>query len=231
MPSEFSYSEYQTSTFKIALWHKITNPKTAYRIYIEGDGAAFTATGYPSDNPTPHSNLMRLMAAGDTAENVIYLARPCQYITDRLCIDNKYWSSARFSPEILQAEYETITHFAPQQPLTLIGYSGGAQIAGLLAVKYKDLQIQKLITVAGNLDIEAWVKYHKLTPLSLSDDLHNHRREYLLFPQKHFIGLRDTNTIPQITRDYIADTSKLTIIKNASHNSGWEAIFQQIYQE
>ena len=61
-PETFMYKEIQTDTFKIASWQKITNPETYVRIYIEGDGYAFNASGQPSFNPTPRSDLVRKLA-------------------------------------------------------------------------------------------------------------------------------------------------------------------------
>ncbi|MDD7312777.1 MAG: alpha/beta hydrolase, partial [bacterium] len=64
----------------MASWQKITHPTAPYKIYIEGDGHAFNAHGQPTGNPTPKGTLVRELAFGDNHENVIYLARPCQYV-------------------------------------------------------------------------------------------------------------------------------------------------------
>ena len=72
IPPEFKYEEINTSNFTIASWQKIKNPNAVYKIYIEGDGYAFNAHGYPSSDPTPHGTLMRELAFGDTNPNIIY---------------------------------------------------------------------------------------------------------------------------------------------------------------
>ncbi len=231
IPESFEYREIQTSYFKIAVWQKITAENEPYKIYIEGDGYAFGRNGLVSANPTPRGKLLREIAFGDKHANVVYMARPCQYTEDSFCRP-QYWSTARFSDEVITSEYETLRQIIlPQSKLTLVGFSGGAQVAGLLAVKYPDLNIQKLVTVAGNLDVENWTSYHRVPKLDLSDDLHNYRDEYAKFAQVHYVGADDTNIVPSITLNFIKDKSTVITIKNASHNTGWEAAYERIRAE
>ncbi len=230
MPPEFTYREIDTATFKIAVWQKITNPQQPYKIYIEGDGYAFYYNGRVSNNPTPRSTLVRELAAGDEHPNVVYMARPCQFVSDSRC-QPLYWSTARFAPQAVQAQYEAVKAVAGTQPLTVVGFSGGAQIAGLMAVKYPDLSVIKLVSVAGNLDVKAWIDYHHLPPLVLSDDLRNYRRDYAQFRQVHYVGTDDTNIIPALTENFVADRQNIIYVKNASHSDGWEAAFTQIRGE
>lgn len=230
IPPQFVYKEIETSYFKLASWQKITNPTAPYKFYIEGDGAAFRASGKVSSNPTPRSRLLREIAFGDEHENVIYLARPCQYVKDNRC-QAKYWSNARFSSQVVQSEYEAIKQISTENPLVLVGFSGGAQIAGLIAVKYHDLQINKLVTIAGNLDVQAWVEYHSLPKLNLSDDLSRYREEYAQFNQVHYLGKKDKNIVPSISQRFIENHSSIRLVENASHNQGWKQVYEQIRQE
>ena len=230
IPSAYVYSEIETSTFKLAGWQKITDPKAPYKIYIEGDGYAFRASGVVSSNPTPRGTLLRELAFGDSHPNVVYLARPCQFVEDNLCRP-EYWSTARFSPEVIKATAEAVGQIAGQHKITLVGFSGGAQVAGLVAVQYPQLNIQKLVTVAGNLDVLSWVAYHQIRPLDKSEDLHDYRSSYLRIPQIHYVGEKDKNIVPEITYRFIGDSQNIILIKNASHNSGWEAAYSRIRSE
>lgn len=163
LPSErenFIYREVSGERFTLASWQKITKPQETYKIYIEGDGHVFTAFGKPSLDPTPKSKLVRTIAFSDPSENVIYLARPCQFVKTAAC-NKYYWTSVRFSEEVINAFYGAVKSIAGNNPVILIGYSGGAQIAGLTAVLYKDLNVKKIITLAGNLDHAAWQKTKK----------------------------------------------------------------------
>ena len=195
-PAEFSYQEIKTDKFRIASWQKITNPKAPFKIYIEGDGAAFTADGRPSMNPTPKGTLLREIAFGDEHENVVYLARPCQFVKDVQC-EQKYWTTARFAPEVVSSEAQAVKVVSGGQKVTLVGFSGGAQIAGLMAVTEKDLNIQKMVTIGGNLDHLAWTKYHHLPSLSESLNLADYKDLYAKIPQKHYIGEKD-KVIPSL---------------------------------
>ena len=230
VPESFTYREIQTSTFKIATWQKVENVDAPFKIYIEGDGYAFRANGRVSSNPTPRSHMVRELAFADSHPNVIYMARPCQFAKDNKC-EPKYWSNARFSKETVQAQYEAVRQISGSAPLTIVGFSGGAQIAGLMAVKYDDLRIEKLVTVAGNLDVKAWTDYHNLPALDLSEDLRNYQTRYADFKQKHYIGTADDNIVPTITENFVADKNTLIYIRNASHNKGWQAAYEQIRAE
>jgi len=230
VPAEFKYKEIQTSSFKIATWQKITDNNAPFKIYIEGDGFAFRANGRISSNPTPRGTLVRELAFGDKHQNVIYLARPCQFVTDAIC-QPQDWSVARFSEKAVQAQYEAVKQITGNSSLTLVGFSGGAQIAGLMAVKYSDLKIDKLVTVAGNLDVIRWTEYHHLPPLNLSLDLHNYRNAYGKFNQVHYIGADDDNIVPEITRLFVINPHNLIIVEGADHNTGWEKVYERIRQE
>ena len=80
VPADFVYKEVETRDFILASWQKVTNPAAPYKIYIEGDGYAFNARGKATQDPTPRGTLVRELAFGDNSPNIIYLARPCQYI-------------------------------------------------------------------------------------------------------------------------------------------------------
>lgn len=157
-PKEFVYKEINTHQFKLASWQKITDNNADYRIYIEGDGYAFNANGQPSRNPTPHGELVRELSFNDTALNVIYLARPCQFVKENAC-RVEYWTTKRFAPEVIEAEYEAIKKIVGNKNITLIGFSGGAQIAGLLAVKYTlNKPFDKLINIKNS---DNWFDFDK----------------------------------------------------------------------
>ena len=226
VPETFVHKEILTSEFTIASWQKITNPQSPYKIYIEGDGYAFNTHGKISSDPTPKGTLMRELAFGDTHENVIYLARPCQYVKDRKC-EKKYWSTARFSQEVLDSEYQAVKSIVLNNPVTLIGFSGGAQIAGLLAVD-TDLNIKKVITIAGNLDHLSWTTYHHLPPISESLNLADKKSKFSKIPQHHYIGKKDNVIPPLLTQTSVANQNLITIVPQADHGHGWKSIYSQI---
>ena len=229
-PSEFSYRTIQTRNFEIASWQKINNPYGVYKIYIEGDGHAFNAHGHPTQAPTPQGTLVREMAFSDKSPNVIYLARPCQYIKSKIC-SQRHWTSARFAPEIINAEYEAIKKIAKNNPVILIGFSGGAQVAGLVATAKNGINVKKIITIAGNLDHLAWTQYHQLPPLNESMSLESYQTQFLQIPQIHYVGDEDKIMPPHLIKNCVGAKAKVITVKGASHNNGWGSIFPAVHSE
>ncbi len=230
VPPEYVYEEIPTRVFKLASWQKITDPDGVYKIYIEGDGHAFNARGRAMADPTPKGTFMRELAFGDGSPNVVYLARPCQYVQSPVC-SKRHWTSARFAPEIINAEYEAVKRIAGDKPVILIGFSGGAQVAGLIAATKPGLNVKKIITVAGNLDHLAWTEYHRLPPLNESMNLESYRRRFAAIPQIHYVGTKDTVMPPALVREFVGSGGLVVEVAGAGHNSGWDEIFPLIWGE
>lgn len=225
IPNTYQYKEITTSTFTLASWQKLTNSYSPIRIYVEGDGYAFDQNGKATNDPTPISTIVRKLAFNDYNPNVIYFARPCQFIQNALCTKD-CWSIGRFSQNAIQALYEASKKIAKQQEIIFIGYSGGALLTGLVIQEYKDLNVIKWITLAGLLDHKAWSDYLHLYPLTKSLNLNS----LPTINQIHFIGEKD-NVIPLDLQRKITKNKNLYIIKNATHNKNLEQIFPLIYQE
>lgn len=230
VPESFTYRDIQTAHFKLASWQKITNPTGVYKIYIEGDGHAFNRRGMPTSNPTPHNDFWRRAAFDDPSDNVIYLARPCQYVTDKICTETD-WTIRRFSKEGVDSTAEAIYNIAGENPVILIGFSGGAQVAGLTAVTHPKLNVTKIITVAGNIDHKAWTTRKNLQALYGSLDLNDYRKLFLKFPQIHYVGDRDKVIPYALTQNFIAGEAPMVIVPKATHQTGWNDILQAIWKE
>ena len=230
VPADFVYKEIETRDFTIATWQKVTNPAAPYKIYIEGDGYAFNAHVRATQNPTPRGTLVRELVFGDNSPNVIYLARPCQYVKSPIC-SKRHWTTARFAPEVINAEYEAIKNIVANNPVILIGFSGGAQVAGLAATAKPGLNVKKVITIAGNLDHLAWTQYHNLPPLNESMNLESYRKQFAKIPQIHYVGSNDEVMPPILVREFIKDDDLIIEVGGASHNEGWENIYNKVWSE
>ena len=231
-PAEFVYKEIVTDTFNLYSYQKLNDTRKPVKIYIEGDGYAFNFQGLPSSDPTPKSAFLRNIAFSDYNENVVYLARPCQYILDKNPICSKrHWSTARFAPETIRSTAEAIKQIAGNNEVVLIGFSGGAQIAGLVAALNPDIKVKKIITIAGNLDHLAWTEYHKLPPLSESLNLENYHKIFASIPQLHYVGKKDKNITIELVENFVQDKSLIVVVDKASHNYGWENIIPKIISE
>ena len=221
VPPEFVYREIQTRDFTLATWQKITDPDGVYKIYIEGDGHAFNARGRATNDPTPRGTLVRELAFGDPSPNVVYLSRPCQYVKSEIC-SKRHWTTARFAPEIINAEYDAVRQIAGNSPIILIGFSGGAQAAGLIAAAKPGLNVEEIITVAGNLDHLAWTQYQKVPPLNESLNLESYRKQFAEIPQTHYVGSNDKVIPPFLVKEFVGSGKRVIEVPNATHNSGWE---------
>lgn len=229
-PTDFVYKEIPTRDFTLASWQKITEPSGTYKIYIEGDGYAFNAHGRATQDPTPKGILMRELAFGDDSPNVVYLARPCQYIKSPIC-SKRHWTTARFAPEVINAEYAAVKQIVGDNPVILIGFSGGAQVAGLIASAKPGLNVKKVITIAGNLDHLAWTQYLNLPPLNESMNLKSYHKQFARIPQIYYVGSNDEVVPPLLVRDFVGKDTRVFEVRGATHNSGWEEIYSQIRNE
>ena len=233
-PYEFDYKEVEVDGFTIASWQKITDKTKGYKVYIEGDGASFNAHGMPTNDPTPRGKLLREIAFGDENVNVIYLARPCQFIIGGMC-SQRHWTTARFASEVIRAQGDAIASIVGKNEVILVGFSGGAQVAGLVASLRKDLNIKKVITIAGNLDHLAWTTYHKLPSLNESLNLSDYKDVFFEFEQMHFVGSQDDVIVPNLVYDFVkkAKSGKIEVVEveEATHNLGWESIYDTVRRQ
>lgn len=196
------------------------------RVYLEGDGHAWITSSQPSLDPSPRNLLMARLAANDPYPNV-YLARPCQFVSAPACRP-ELWTNRRFSQEIVdslgQALGQLKTRYGNQE-FELVGYSGGAALALLLAAQRDDVSFVQ--TIAGNLSPRLWTKTGGLSPLSGSLDPLDYGDRLAAMPQRHLIGEQDSivpGRLADLYQQALAwpSCSLLIRVAGASHDSGWE---------
>ncbi len=209
---------YQTKNFNIFTLQKISDKREPIRIYVEGDGRAYINRYRVSPDPTPDTNFLLQLVMQDSSPNLVYIARPCQYVDSDKC-EEKYWTSHRFSAEAIAAIQEVVNSFSPQQDLELVGYSGGAQIILHLTNK----NIKNIRTINGNLDLEKFSQLNKM-PNFLAPKLDYKRIS--LIRQTHFVGTDDPIIPIDIFRRYKLRMKKkncinLKLIPDASHSKNW----------
>lgn len=212
----FSEKTIQTNNYSFASWVKDSGNNSAVYIYLEGDGNAFNYAGLPSFNPTPKSYLMREFAFMDARPNVVYLARPCQFIQSENC-SVKDWTTGRFSKKIVDDTATAIKKIADGREVVLIGYSGGALLSGLVISNYPEIKVKKWITIAGVLNHHQWTDYFNDKRLVDSIDLDKLPN----VSQKHFVAENDKVVPVDLAKKWV-DEKDLIIIQNATHNSGWK---------
>ncbi len=233
----FTKKQIKTKNFILTTYFRMSDNSKPVNIYIEGDGFAFARVNRLSVNPTPINPVALKLAAQDPAENIVYIARPCQYTSfsvDTVC-EKKYWAGSRYSQQVVDSVNEVVAFFADGRKVNLIGYSGGGTIAVLIASLRKN--IISLRTVAGNLDHVALNNYHKVTQLDNSLNAIDVAASLRGLPQRHFLGDRDS-VVPLfvITKFMYAvgldeGCVYLSKIKNVAHHNGWEEKWRNLLLE
>jgi len=233
-PEGFSFQEIKTQEFPLASWARINAAGRPLRIYIEGDGFAWVNAYTPSMNPTPSDLMVLDLAKRDTSANVVYLARPCQFISSRKCRPY-YWTTGRFDPQVIAAETEAIRTLIDQYhapSVELVGYSGGAAVSLLTAVKIPE--VSKVYTLAGVLDHQAWTSFHKDSPLTGSLNPADYKKELVKIPQTHFAGNADKNVPVSLTEKFVYslknDQAEVIVVPSVSHNKGWNNIWNRLIE-
>ena len=220
IPDSFKPIQIHTASYTFASWQKDSGSSSPVRIYIEGDGRAFYHNGRPTGDPTPKGVFFRKIAFGDPNPNVVYLARPCQYIMSPGCTQ-KDWTTGRFSEAIVRATEDAIRQIAKGREVVLIGYSGGALLSGLV-IERTDVPVKKWITIAGLLDHESWTRQSKLVPLTGSLNL----KSLPTVSQTHYIGSDDRVISPNLYRNQ----ANVVIVPEAGHDYGFDSIVPLIYR-
>ena len=104
----FSSILYQDSGYSIQSFAKRSSANSPIiSIYIEGDGRSWIDRNTISSNPTPTTPLALELAALDQSPKVIYLARPCQYVSDPKC-SAKVWTSHQFSQAVVMSYMQVL---------------------------------------------------------------------------------------------------------------------------
>jgi dienelactone hydrolase len=225
-----------TDYFELTSFGRILDPHAPIHIYIEGDGRAWATKSIPSPDPTPRHALALQLAAQDSAANVVYLARPCQFSALPSHCEAGFWTGKRFAPEVVAAVDSAISQFAaraPGQPLHLIGYSGGGALAILVAAHRGD--IASIRTVAGNLDLDEVVRLHHVSPMPQSLNPISEAPRVARIAQLHFSGANDRVVPPSVAQHFAAAVGgacvRTQIVPGMKHEGGWAAIWPRLLLE
>lgn len=226
-----------TDYFALTVYTKMTRKNAPVNIYIEGDGFAFISRSKISPNPTPKDPVALRLAAADPSENIVYIARPCQYTDhslNKFCRE-EYWSAKRFSTEVINSIDQAISYIVDRgqfQEVHLIGFSGGAAVTVLVAAQRND--VSSIRTVSGNLDHVAVSRYHNVSLLGGSVNPIDVAPQIKNIPQRHFIGENDKIVPSFISERFLdamgASKDVVTIVKGCSHQEGWVKQWRRLLQ-
>lgn len=196
----------------------------ALHVYVEHDGSPWLERTLVAADPTPREPFALELMARDRGPRLL-LGRPCYFETraDAGC-SPLLWTYRRYAPEIVASMAAALRGFLAEHPfprVVLIGYSGGGTLAWLVASRIP--QATAVVTIAANLDIDAWARLHAYTPLTGSLDP---ARQPPLPPsvhEVHFVGGRDANVPPSIVASFQARHPAARIVEIApfDHRCCW----------
>ena len=206
-------------------------PAGELHIYIEGDGIPW-AGNLPSADPTPRDTLaLRLMNAD--SNDAAYVGRPCYFEMDGdsgLC-HPRYWTSHRYSEEVVRSMAAVIAQLRSREhdEIVLSGHSGGGVLAALLESKVDG--VIGVITVAANLDIDAWTEHHNYDRLEGSIDPMTQSRNAAI-PHLQYIGTRDVIVPAQAASAYAGLQPGVDLIEmpEFGHACCWEQAWPEILE-
>ena len=134
------------------------------------------------------------------------------------------------SDEVVNSINVAIKNITHNQPVDIIGYSGGGGVAVLVAAR--NSQIRSIVTVAGLLDHVAFNQYHNVRPMVGSLNPIDIATKVRNIPQIHYTG-GDDKIVPAFIADKFVQVAnspcvKQEIVPGVSHDSGWEKMWNYI---
>ena len=142
-------------------------------IYLEGDGTPWIDGKWIATDPTPRKAVMLDLMRLDHSPAIL-LGRPCYHLKskDTNCHSDD-WTTGRYSPKVITSMVQAINILQQQlgfSEIALFGHSGGGVIA-LLIANAMQLEIPRattVVTLAANIDTDAWSASHGYLPLERS---------------------------------------------------------------
>jgi len=211
--------------------HNLSKAKSVLHVYLEGDGSPWKYRIITLPDPTPRQPLALRLMARDSAPSA-YVGRPCYNgaAKDEGC-NSKLWTSARYSAKVVASMTGVIKELVQKHGFSevkLIGHSGGGALAMLIAPKIP--QVTQVVTIAANLDTDAWTTHHGYTRLHTSLNPAKQPPLPQRIKQWHLVGGQDAVVPPSLVKGYIRhQENALGIsVQNFSHSCCWERVWKAI---
>ena len=197
----------------------------ALHVYVEHDGSPWLEGGTRiAADPTPRVPLALELMSVDRGPR-LYLGRPCYLGKAAVEACNPaLWTYRRYAPEVVDSMVSALARFLDDHPyrrVVLIGHSGGGTLAWLMARDAR--QVSHVFTIAANLDVDEWTRFHGFSPLrgSLNPaDMPDLPPEIL---QVHYAGGRDDQVPPRIVEAFARThgRARAIIIRPFDHVCCW----------
>ena len=207
-------------------------------IYLAGDGVPFFRDQYINPDPTPKRALTLDLMALDQAPSIL-IGRPCYHYESRqdnqntLCNDHRWWTTHRYSEDVVNALNEAIrTYTSNNKEIVIIGFSGGGTLAALLAQKLQNVRV--VVGISPNLDIGAWTDFHDYTPLYGSLNPRDSIEKWPTGTRGILLsGQQDKNVPANLWRAHYEGVEHVEIINyaNFTHTCCWSEIWPEFLSE
>jgi len=195
-------------------------------VYLDGDGVPWLG-GYPSTDPTPRDPLVLDLLALDRAP-ALYLGRACYHgLAAEPPCTSSLWTSARYSEDVvasMAAASRRLLSDRGADRVVWLGYSGGGVLAMLLAAQVAETI--GVVTIAANLNVQAWAARHGDSPLVGSLDPTREPPLPSRVFRRHYAGGRDETVPPAV-----AGGEGLVVVPDFDHRCCWSALWPSILAE
>ena len=215
--------------FEDIAYPELRNKHVPVIVFIEGDGVPWDNRYRIAFEPTSDDPLLIkwFLAAKFPA---IYLGRPCYFdLNDKSC--SAYWyTHGRYSEPVVTSLINVINERVPQKNIVLVGHSGGATLALLMAQHLK--QVKAIVTIAGNLNVKAWIEHHQYATLVGSLDPSTRQASTRHLWQEHYYSPLDTVIKAEWIKAFSMsqNKSKLIELPAKGHSQAWNEYQTEIMQ-
>ncbi len=201
-------------------------------IYLDGDGTPWHG-GHPTADPTPRNPLVLELLPLDPHPAVL-LGRPCfEGMAERAPCNWTYWNDARYSEPVvasMTASMEKLIDETHSDGAVLFGDSGGGALAVLMADR--SMRVRGIVTVVANLDLTAWLAYHRYGGLKQSlnpaTEGREHESAHRTVYERHYAGGKDTIVPPATQLRGLRTPSEQVVIPDYDHSCCWARLWPKI---
>jgi len=206
-------------------------PSSVLHVYIDGDGTPWLH-GRPASDPTPRNALVLALMALDP-NPAIYLGRPCYHgLSETPPCSSALWTRERYSEAVVSSMAAALRRILATEDfhhVAWFGHSGGGTLAVLLAPRFP--QTASVVTVAANLDIDAWADLHGYDRLPGSLNPATHPPLPPSIRQHHYVGSNDRVVPKEVVERGPIDPDALIVLPTYDHTCCWAAIWPAVLDD